>query len=87
MVVDPCYVLPDKAEKGQILSHHNPQYTYEKLMEDLFEGEKPTQTKQITFANKFGIGVVVSSGYGDGVYPVYVKEEDGRVKELKISFF
>jgi hypothetical protein len=32
-------------------------------------------------------GIVVSSGYGDGSYPVYVEREDGRVKAAKIVFF
>jgi len=32
-------------------------------------------------------GVVSSTGFGDGGYPVFAKYEDGRVKELKIVFF
>lgn len=32
-------------------------------------------------------GVVASTGYGDGVYPVYARYEDGRIKEIKIVFF
>ena len=31
--------------------------------------------------------VVVSSGYGDGCYPVQVRREDGRIKEVRIRFF
>lgn len=33
--------------------------------------------------------VVVSSGFGDGVYPVQIKRcpETGRVKELRVKFF
>jgi len=34
-----------------------------------------------------GKGVVVSTGYGDGCYPVYAKIKDGRVKEVRIKFF
>jgi hypothetical protein len=34
-----------------------------------------------------GKGVVVSSGFGDGCYPVYVKKQHGRVKEVRIKFF
>ena len=34
-----------------------------------------------------GLGVLVSSGYGDGVYPVFVKkDEDGTVTALKVEF-
>lgn len=31
-----------------------------------------------------GVGVVFRSGFGDGVYPVYAREEDGRVAEVRI---
>ena len=35
-----------------------------------------------------GKAIVVSSGYGDGEYPVYIKRtEDGIIKELTIKFF
>ena len=34
-----------------------------------------------------GLGVVVSSGYGDGNYPVFIKKnEDGRVVGLMVEF-
>ena len=33
-----------------------------------------------------GLGVVVSSGYGDGVYPVYIRRENGVVVEMKVVF-
>lgn len=34
-----------------------------------------------------GLGVVVSTGFGDGVYPVYVeKDKYGRVMEVRVSF-
>jgi len=31
-----------------------------------------------------GVGVVFSSGFGDGEYPVYAKFKNGRVSEVKI---
>jgi hypothetical protein len=34
-----------------------------------------------------GKGVIVSSGYGDGCYPVIAKFQDGRVKEVTVKFF
>jgi hypothetical protein len=36
-----------------------------------------------------GVGVVTSSGYGDGCYPVIAKieKESGRVKEIRVVFF
>ena len=34
-----------------------------------------------------GAGVVVSSGYGDGSYPVYAKfNKDGHIMEVKVVF-
>lgn len=32
-------------------------------------------------------GVVSSTGFGDGEYPVFALYEEGRVKEIKIKFF
>jgi len=32
-------------------------------------------------------GIAVSSGYGDGEYPVFIKRKDGRIKEVKVVFF
>jgi len=34
-----------------------------------------------------GTAVVTSSGYGDGLYPVYAEMEHGRVKRVTIEFF
>lgn len=34
-----------------------------------------------------GTGVAVSTGWGDGNYPVEVFYEDGRVREVRIAFF
>ena len=34
-----------------------------------------------------GLGVVTSTGWGDGTYPVYVKKnKEGRVVEVRIKF-
>jgi hypothetical protein len=32
-------------------------------------------------------GVAVSTGVGDGRYPVYVEYEDGMIKSVKVQFF
>ena len=34
-----------------------------------------------------GLGVVVSTGYGDGSYPVIATIKDGRVKSVSVTFF
>lgn len=33
-----------------------------------------------------GLGVVVSTGYGDGEYPVYATIQDGQVKSVTVEF-
>ena len=32
------------------------------------------------------LGICVSTGYGDGSYPVYARIKDGRVREVKVVF-
>lgn len=50
--------------------------------------EKMKKTLEIGHENGLpGQAVVISSGYGDGYYPVEVIEEKGRVKEVRIKFF
>lgn len=33
-----------------------------------------------------GLGFATSSGYGDGVYPVYVARRGGRIASIRIDF-
>lgn len=42
---------------------------------------------EIVISKPFGIGVITSTGYGDGGYEVFIKKEKNRVKEIKIVFF
>lgn len=52
----------------------------ELLNEDMSDG-----TREIIHG--FASGMVVSSGHGDGTYPVYVKKDkDGTILEAKIVF-
>lgn len=84
MIVDPCYVLPDKI--GEVATEKS--YTYDKFLDDI-GGD---QFKQILASGIGGTGVISSTGFGDGNYPVYAKIVDEgdfgkRVKELKIKFY
>jgi len=81
MLVDPCYVLPDKI--GDIATDKD--YTYEDFLNDFSGGllHKDILDK---------CAVVLSTGFGDGCYPVYALISDEgdwgkRVKEVKIKFF
>ena len=73
LLIDPCYVYKD----------------------DFTGGDTPTggdydECCRITISEGAGqtqLGVVTSSGYGDGVYPVYAeKDGNGKVKQVTIVF-
>lgn len=77
---DPCYII-----------HRSPDDTYKE-----FIGNNWPEFCEILDKNGYydsdhlqfgGIGVVVSSGYGDGTYPVYIERAaDGRVARAIIEF-
>jgi hypothetical protein len=84
-VGDPCYILhreqglPDELGKNWL---------------DFCEKIKDMQyAKEFKHDRGFdGLGVCVSTGFGDGCYPVYAKISDEgewgkRVKEITIKFF
>jgi len=81
MVGDPCYLDNWDTNKNDEWNIDNKvgQYSY--------QGASAT-----TLANNYGeIGnssaVVFSTGYGDGIYPVYVEmNSDGRVSKVVIDF-
>ena len=80
LITDPCYLRSwvDNDFKEQTESRS---YSYEGACNATLSEE---------MAGKIGTmedGVAISTGYGDGVYPVYVLYKDGRVKEVKIKFF
>ena len=33
-----------------------------------------------------GVGFAVTTGYGDGSYPVYIEKDNGRVKSITVDF-
>ena len=81
MVGDPCYIDnwdTNKNEEWNIEGKEG-QYSY--------HGASAT-----TLANSYGelgngSAVVFNTGYGDGLYPVYVQmNEDGRVSKVVIDF-
>jgi hypothetical protein len=72
---DPCYVLGDDASHGV--------KTWHEFCDKIDYDQYPT-VQQVLGE---GIGFAVSSGYGDGAYPVYVtKNNDGRVIKLEVEF-
>ena len=81
MVGDPCYLDQWKTDEGEEweLEGKIGQYSY--------QGASAT-----TLANSYGelgfaTAVVFNTGYGDGLYPVYVQfNDDGRVSKVVIDF-
>lgn len=76
---DPCYcVTPDADE--------HPAKTWSEFCGMLPKQATATQQFNYKMGHR-GLGVCVSSGYGDGCYPVEVKRQNGRIKEVRIKFF
>lgn len=76
---DPCYVVSKDAS--------NVFETWDEFCSQLFKNEI-SGVKQWNYAmGHAGLGVSVSTGYGDGEYPVYVKRNtEGRITEAKVVF-
>lgn len=78
---DPCYVihadpLPDTLGKDWL-----------GFVDTLQEGHTSLDVKSFNYQlGHEGLGVCVSTGYGDGTYPVYVRKEDGRIAEVRVLF-
>ena len=84
MVGDPCYLddwKPWDSEKEEFDQHpkHKGEYGYLGACNaTLTEGYGDLA---------LGTGVVFTTGYGDGIYPVYAKfNEDGRITKIVIDF-
>ncbi len=82
MLCDPCYL--EYWEKRKNVDFHN-------LSE--FEGDfSYAGAAQATLSDKSvgilkdGMAAVCSTGWGDGLYPVYVTYEGNRISEMRIVF-
>lgn len=80
---DPCYIIKDDNE-------HRPE-AFGKNWGDFCDNSDDVHSKGFKSFNydlgHEGLGVCVSTGYGDGFYPVYVrKNAEGRVIEAKVVF-
>jgi hypothetical protein len=81
MVGDPCYLDQWKTNEGE------PWNLEGKVGEYSYQGVSAT-TIESNYGEVGGFSAVAfSTGYGDGVYPVYVQlNEDGRVSKVVIDF-
>lgn len=78
---DPCYcVTPDARE--------HPANTWSDFCNKLNEMGRAEPSYQFRYKlGHPGLGVCVSTGWGDGHYPVYIRRNDqGRVMEARVVF-
>lgn len=79
---DPCYcVTPDCTE--------HPAQTWHEFCDKLIDTDFDKKgSMSFNFPKGHGgLGILVSTGYGDGSYPVYIRKNDeGRVIEVRIKF-
>lgn len=79
-VGDPCYVIAK--DSSHVFE------TYDEFIEKL-DLKKFDKSKQFDYPlGQPGLGVCVESGYGDGLYDVFVERDPatGRVAQLKVTF-
>ena len=71
-VGDPCYVLGDNASS--------------RVTDWMEFCEKLDHKKDHNAPLGEGTGFAISTGYGDGEYPVFIEKSDGRVSAIRIEF-
>jgi hypothetical protein len=91
LICDPCYidsewVIEDLELKQFKIKKAKNNFSYPACCEQTLTKSYGQLNYKMGHA---GIGVVSSSGWGDGCYPVYaiIDKKSGRVKELRIKFF
>lgn len=89
VICDPCYIDSEWENEDVEFSKGKPaknNFSYNACCQVTMNGDAGQLCYKLGHA---GVGVVSTSGYGDGLYPVYatIDKESGRIKELKIVFF
>ncbi len=81
MVGDPCYLDQWKTNEGDEWNLEG------KVGEYSYQGVSATTLESNYGTVGMHSAVAFSTGYGDGIYPVYVQlNEDGRVSKVVIDF-
>jgi hypothetical protein len=85
---DPCYIHLDPEYKEEPPKEWGK--TWDNFCNTLAEkegGDYPTAVQFNYDKGHPGLGVCVSTGYGDGYYPVFIKRnKEGRISEVKVKF-
>ena len=74
---DPCYILHTKELPGSVGKN------WGDFCEIINAGEITSFGYD---SGEEGLGICVSTGWGDGYYPVYARLEQGRVMQIYIDF-
>ena len=90
---DPCYTLPHDASQRTILDT-NGNDLWNRIVKDMAGKDYCSLNYQpknheglgVPVYGGEGLGVCVTTGYGDGEYPVYAEIENGVVKSVTIKF-
>ena len=79
---EPCYILHSDALPKSIAKD------WDEFCDILHADKQYPTCKQFNYdLGHAGLGVVVSTGYGDGVYPVYAEfNDEGRVAKVWVEF-
>ena len=77
---DPCYILHRESDPESIGKNWG---EFCAILGDTY----PTQKQFHYDMGHPGLGVCISTGWGDGSYPVEVKYKNGRIKEVRVKFF
>jgi hypothetical protein len=88
MITDPCYVkdFVDDAHDSVQSDLNGSHPITEKLPYSYGGACAASCSDKQGAALDEGMGTVISTGYGDGDYPVYVEYEDGRVARVIVEF-
>lgn len=79
---DPCYILHGEHGLPSSLGKN-----WLDFCELLWSSSQKNATSFGYETGGEGLGICVSTGYGDGTYPVYILEEEGRCAAVFIDFF
>lgn len=93
LIADPCYLIHEKSD-NRVPDLPTDWESWHTMLsnEGYFGGPQYHQLTPVGRESDFEIGVVVSSGAGDGVYPVFVRKAlipgfaGLRVVEVRICF-
>lgn len=87
MLSDPCYVLPDSRYNAEGALLKEAPYDYKDMLEEMEKEDWPQIFKVKPKGYSNPLGLIVESGYGDGLYPVYAKfNKEGRLIKVMIDF-